>query len=159
MLKKSICLYVIFCIVCFAFIYIPSNNLVFANILKDRKEYTYQFFCSSKQNFNYENVVNVGFGSIVTANQSNVNKIASKVSNVQGQSVSFVGDEKTDVQNILLTFNASVVKIQNFNNMQIVYAYSTKLEKCVYDEDVINLQICFNNGIITVGYPIIMGSY
>ena len=56
--------------------------------------------------------------------------------------------------------NATIIKEEKFDEFWVIYAFSPKIEKfVVMNNKKVNTQIALKNKIITVGTPIILGSY
>ena len=78
--------------------------------------------------------------------------------NLRGESC--VVENDYTVEQILQDFNAKVVKTEHHDNGTSIYAYSKKIKykKKVFNK-VVNLHIELSNGKITLGSPIIYGSF
>ena len=78
--------------------------------------------------------------------------------NLRGESC--VVENECSVEQILQNFNARVVKTEKHDNGVSIYAYSKeiKYKKTLFGK-VVNLHIELSNGKITMGSPVIYGSF
>ncbi|MEG1509395.1 MAG: YwmB family TATA-box binding protein [Clostridia bacterium] len=78
---------------------------------------------------------------------------------VLGISFSFDGNDCT-YKDVINRMCKEVKFEQNFQGISTVYGYTPNWEQTVnIDNEEVNIQIAFNNGKITVGCPLILGSY
>lgn len=64
------------------------------------------------------------------------------------------------IYDCLKVLNGELVKSESVGGIDIVYGYSDDLnDYVVVGGSKINLQIACNNGVTTIGYPLILGSY
>ena len=157
MMKKLLIVFVLMCMCVISIIGLQINNFELINIAKLYPNGTYQFFCGSKQDDNLS-YVSVGKGCIVSCNNSQSENLKNKLTDIQGESFSFV-EENFDIVQFLEILRAKVVKTQTLGDMTIVYAYNNTLQNYVVENQKINLEIAINGSNITVGYPLILGSY
>lgn len=159
-MKKIFLFYILFCLVIASILIIPNKTLVFADIGKLNNLGQYCFYVKGKYELNNCLCTNSGCGTIIQTNFKNAQKIKKEINNIQGESYCFKVSDEEIINKILNLFNAVIVKQQELEDLKIVYGYSAKLDKFVTDEgEKINLQICKNGTNVTVGYPIILGSY
>ncbi|MBR1925820.1 MAG: YwmB family TATA-box binding protein [Clostridia bacterium] len=79
--------------------------------------------------------------------------------NYQGESFCFLGDENNLLE-VLKKLNAKIVKKEVFDNLLVVYGFSPKLKNYILMKNQkVNVQIALNKNKITVGTPLILGSF
>lgn len=79
--------------------------------------------------------------------------------NSKGQSIRFLGND-SDVKELLDKMEIQIVDRQNLANITIIYGYTVKLGKPVtLKGQKVNIQIAKRGASITVGTPLILGSY
>ncbi len=130
--------------------FIPPNA-TYSVVLEKEDDYFFKEF----------NTIRNGNTIIVSTSFSGVKKIKSKNPSVLGESFSFCGDEE-DFFNLIKHFSFINFKVDDFNDIKNIYGYSRKFNASEYIDilgERYNIQIALNNGLITVGYPIIVGSY
>lgn len=77
----------------------------------------------------------------------------------QGISIRFNGS-KDDIDTYLEKMKATKINTQEIDGVFIVYAINNNLkEKVSIDNENINIQIAINKGVVTIGYPLIIGAY
>lgn len=102
-----------------------------------------------------------GAGYILSAKTKNASLVQDCLDNnfVAGESFCFDGDEK-DIKYILKRLSATIKRKEVFDEFELFYAYSPKFYSYItIDNKKINVQIAKNKNTITVGTPIIFGSY
>ena len=103
--------------------------------------------------------IDMGSGKIVQCDVAEFNNTLSHCKDVDGFSVSFTGTI-SDVDRIVRLFNLNVTSTLNIDGLQIVCGNSARLKGGVTLEgERINLQIAYKDGTVTVGSPLILGSY
>lgn len=157
-MKKLSLLSIVFVLLSFININTPS----FYNIKNCYANANYSFYVADDIKFsnNYTEIENAGLGNIVTCNAQICNIVKKDLSNIVGESITFEGTTR-DVINLLDIYNASVVKTEHINeDILCVYASTSKFKNSILiDNQKINLQIAYSNGRVTMGTPIILGSY
>ena len=122
---------------------------------------THTFYATESLNSNTANIIQNGNGFLISTNSQNAKKVLSELNsqNIQGESFCFDGTF-CDVQKILYSLNAQIVKKECFDDFQVFYAHSPKISKYILmNFKKVNMQIVLKNNKITVGSPIILGSY
>lgn len=101
----------------------------------------------------------VGFCQIVQCDASDLAKTLDSCSGVDGISVSFDGAQK-DVQRIVTLLNVEALTEYQLGDVIVFCGFSNKLSGGVTLEGKrVNVQIAYSNGTVTVGSPLILGSY
>lgn len=103
--------------------------------------------------------VDMGLGKKVYCSLSAYNETVKQCDNVDGLSVSFNGTQ-SDVRRLIyrLRLNSSTVK--QIDNISVVCGYSALITGGVIIDGVkVNCQIAYSNGMVTVGFPLILGDY
>ena len=103
--------------------------------------------------------IDIGSGKIVQCNVSDLNYALARCKDVDGFSVSFGGTE-ADIERIVTQFDVKVTSTLNLDGLYVVCGNSARLTGgVVLDGNAVNLQIAYKDGIVTVGSPLILGSY
>ena len=103
--------------------------------------------------------IDMGSGKIVQCSVADFSSALVLCDDVDGFSVSFTGTTQ-DIERIARLFNLNVTSTLNIDGLQIVCGNSTKLTGGVtLDGAKVNLQIAYKDGTVTVGSPLILGSY
>ena len=108
-------------------------------------------------------IITNGNSSIIKTKKKYANSVRKNVTNVMGESMSFEGD-KIKLSLIKEQFEADYILDETIENEIIIFSgfskkYEKDLKKIVVDGQNINFQVAYNNGIITIGTPIILGDY
>lgn len=78
---------------------------------------------------------------------------------VKGESVRFMGSDQ-DIEDIIRQLNIKVVDKQTLAGVVTIYGYSPRLGDYVsVSGEKVNIQIARRGAVVTVGVPLIMGSY
>lgn len=103
--------------------------------------------------------VDMGTGYIVECDVHSYGRTLDMCSGVDGVSVSFCGSID-DVAQIVEIFNLLTVSVCEIDGLYVVCGVSNKLTGGVMlDGTKVNLQIAYKDGVVTVGSPLILGSY
>lgn len=103
--------------------------------------------------------IDMGLGRQVTCSVAEFQTTVLSCGGVDGVSVSFDGSIQ-DLNAILDRLQATQVNAQQLGDLYVACYYSNRLQGgMTLDGKRVNLQIAFRNGTITVGYPLILGSY
>ncbi len=103
--------------------------------------------------------VDMGCGRIVRCSTSGLNEALGKCCGVDGISFSFTGSV-SDMERIARRFSMRDISLQHPDGLTVMCGYSPKIRGglCV-DGRMVNMQIAYRDGTITVGSPLILGSY
>lgn len=103
--------------------------------------------------------IDLGLGCQVTCSSDNLKYTLANCVDVDGVSVTFAGTV-ADVQTTVNRLMANKVSSQQLNGMTVACYYSPLIrERVLIDGKPVNVQIAYNNGTVTVGYPLILGGY
>ena len=103
--------------------------------------------------------IDMGNGRIVQCKVSELQSILKKCNGVDGVSVSFDGNEE-DITRISQCLNLRVTHQYSLDGIEVVCGISSKVNGgVVVDGRTVNVQIAYKDGIVTVGSPLILGSY
>ena len=103
--------------------------------------------------------IDMGSGKIVQCSVADFNNVIFHCKDVDGFSVAFAGTAQ-DVDRIARMFNLKVNSMLNLDGLTVVCGNSAKLVGGVrLDNEIVNLQIAYKDGTVTVGSPLILGSY
>ena len=103
--------------------------------------------------------IDMGSGKIVQCSVADFGSVVAHCKDIDGFSLSFEGSEQ-DVVRIAKLFNMKVTSTLNLDGLQIVCGNSNKLTGgVILDGAKVNLQIAHKDGVVTVGSPLILGSY
>ena len=103
--------------------------------------------------------IDMGNGRIVECRTDELQSVLEKCQDVDGISVSFDGSEE-DVSRIVELLNLNVTHRYETCGIDIVCGQSYKINGgVVLDGKTVNVQIALKDGVVTVGSPLILGSY
>ncbi|MCH5152568.1 MAG: hypothetical protein J1F68_01220 [Clostridiales bacterium] len=103
--------------------------------------------------------IDMGSGKIVQCRVADLNQTLAQCSNVDGFSFCFEGTSQ-DVDRIVRLFNLQVSSRLNLDGLHIICGNSARLTGgVILDGAKVNLQIAYKDGTVTVGSPLILGSY
>ena len=121
---------------------------------------THTFYCSENFFCNDAQTTKNGNGYLICVNTKKAEKLKEQLkNNCQGESFCFVGDYQ-DLTSILKKLNAQTIKEETFDDFCVIYGFSPKLKSYIYiDNQKVNVQIALNKNKITVGSPLILGSF
>jgi hypothetical protein len=154
-------------LLCFSFVFLLVTNLpykapLFYAFAVKQSSAVYSFYVLDELNKsdNYTIINNAGLGSVVRCSARMSKYIKPKLNKIMGESVQFNGSLEAAM--FLINFyQARVVKTEWLQDgMMLVYANANLFSQALYlENDWVNLQICYHNGVITIGSPIILGDY
>lgn len=102
---------------------------------------------------------NLGCGKVVECSVADFNNVVVSCRDIDGLSVTFQGSQQ-DVERIAELFNLKVTSTLDIDGLLVVCGNSAKLKGGVtLDGETVNLQIAYKDGAVTVGSPLILGSY
>ena len=139
----------------------PAKQTYLSDLIKDfnYSNTVYYFYSSNSVKELSANSIRNGNSFIIEIKLDEVNSFRNSLNTIQGESVSFSGtyDEYIKLKEQLFSrfcFDEDLLSIKT------CYGYNKKLSTSVsIDGEIVNLQIAYNNGIITIGTPVILGSY
>lgn len=102
-----------------------------------------------------------GNGFMIQCSNQDAAEIYSRLSPemLSGESFSFSGG-LAEARAILSRLNAEVVNTEEIDQLQIWYAYTHMLGgELNVSGELVNVQIAIRDGVVTVGTPLILGSY
>ena len=103
--------------------------------------------------------ISMGNGKIVQCCVADFNSVLARCNEVDGLSISFSGTEQ-DILRIVQLFNLKISSTLNLDGLRIICGNSNKLTGgVILDGVAVNLQIAYKDGTVTVGSPLILGSY
>ena len=105
------------------------------------------------------NAIDLGLGRQVTCSLCDYKETLAECSGVDGVSFTFCGTPD-DVADVVSRLRAQPVCSQAFDGLTVACYYSPLIRQCVtIDGRSVNVQIACRDGVVTVGYPLILGSY
>ena len=123
---------------------------------------TVSIYCRStelKDNAENRQIVDMGCGKMVLCSVSELDETLSKCRYVDGLSVRFSGDER-DVERIINLFNLQVNSTLCLDGLYVICGNSARLRGgVIVDGCIVNVQIAYKDGVVTVGSPLILGDY
>lgn len=131
------------------------------NFFATNFEGKYVFYTSQILNDENVSVEKSGMGYVLTCSTKYATKIKSKlnINLIKGESFSFLG-VKSEVENLIKRFNIKVLNKEVLDEILVIDGYSSKFGESVCTScGNVNIQIAFNKGTITVGTPLILGSF
>lgn len=103
--------------------------------------------------------IDMGSGRIVSCDANDFLETLAKCDGVDGVSVSFSGTDD-DVQRLISFFRLDTLSSNLLDDLTVICGHSAKIQGGVWiDGQLVNLQIAYRNGTVTVGSPLILGSY
>lgn len=144
----------------FLFIFSSTNDEKFFGFaMAENAEYTFY----TTQLFYDRNAVTIKNGAAyhVCCDFKNAKNIYKKLDKtlLKGQSFCFFS-EKSDLDSFIRRLNISVLTTEQVDNVFIVNGYNSKFGDGVFvGKDYVNIQLAFSCGKITVGVPLILGSF
>lgn len=103
--------------------------------------------------------IDMGNGKIVECSVAGLHETLSKCRNIDGVSVTFDGT-MADVTRIVDLFGLDIVSVYDLDGLHVVCGVSNKVKGGVsLDGEMVNVQIAYKDGVVTVGNPLILGSY
>lgn len=116
----------------------------------------YEFYALSSQNADFDNGV---YAVIKATGSEQAKRVRASASGLKGECVRFNGKPE-DVEIARKKLNLRVIKSQQMGDVYTVYGYSPLLARSVSMEgEKINVQIAYSKGRISIGTPLILGSY
>ncbi|NLC16281.1 MAG: hypothetical protein GX756_00150 [Clostridiales bacterium] len=117
--------------------------------------YTAQKPASAGQDYFFDGIYNQ-----IHCDAKDAAKIKSALKNIKGMSVSFQGDIK-DIEYILNFYKVKIILETYQNQILYIYGYSHLINapSIKIDGNYINIQLALRKNTVTVGAPIILGSY
>ena len=98
-----------------------------------------------------------GFSYIYYCDSRDATSLRKLFTKIDGESITLENGSATSV---LKKLNYNPVSQSNLSSMNVVYAYSARAKTfIVNNRQKINLQIAQNGNTLTVGWPVILGSY
>lgn len=131
----------------------PKN---FCNYVYDiAPDGTVSVYCKSSQ----LDGIDMGSGKIVECSPSELQAVLNKCHGVDGVSVTVEGSQE-DVTRIMQLLTLTVVSNYQLDGLVVVCGKSDKVNGGVLlDGNLVNVQIAYKDGVVTVGSPLILGSY
>lgn len=103
--------------------------------------------------------IDSGLGKQVACDCADFESTLAECSGVDGVSFTFCGTPD-DVADVVSRLRAQPVCSQAFDGLTVACYYSPLIRQCVtIDGRSVNVQIACRDGVVTVGYPLILGSY
>lgn len=158
MKKTMLALYFIMVFVVISFLILPNKKPIFGAkaVVGQSIKYTFYTVDESDKNLTFTKNGNVFF---VSCNLQDAGKVKQKLSNILGESVCFKGDKVAGL-NYISSFNYTSILTEDVNGIFTLYAYTPQIENFVYiNNKKVNIELAVNKGVITIGSPIIVGSY
>ena len=156
--KKLFALYFIMVFVIISFLILPNKKPIFADNLDYDNLVTYTFYTLEKTDDSLSYTKN-GDAFIVSCDANKAVQVKQKLGKILGESVHFNGDKIAGL-NFISKFNYTSILTEDVNGIFTLYAYSPKIENYVYiNNKKVNIELAVNKGVVTIGSPIIVGSY
>jgi hypothetical protein len=119
----------------------------------------YSFYSTETvQSKYFTNVIDLGFSYIYECESTNANRVRPLFKNLDGESIRLNAEESIDA--ILKKLDAIVVSQSTIGDLKNIYGYTARNAQYITEKHrKINLQIAVNNNAVTIGFPVILGSY
>lgn len=149
----------IFCLVIFSIIVIPINKPVFAYYSDNN--IMYSFYTSNIcRNIENTNIIKNGNSCIVKCDSVHANQVKQKLENISGESITINMPTNKQIELISNYLQNKTIKTEVVDGIEIIYGYdATKLMYVMVDGQKTNIQVAINKNNITIGYPLILGSF
>lgn len=121
----------------------------------------YRVYISSSQEFEMDNVNKIKNGNITILESSNINreKIMKYVDCYFGESLTIMSGVHS-INEVFSFLSFKNLQIEQIDNITCYIGYCKGFSKFImYENKRINIQIAVRDNMITVGFPIILGSY
>lgn len=156
--KKLFTLYFIMVFVIISFLILPNKKQIFADSLDYKDVATYSFYTMEKTDESLSYTKN-GDIFIVSCKAEQSGSVKQKLGKILGESICFKGDKIAGL-NFISQFDYTCILTEDVNGIFTLYAYSPKIENYVYiNNKKVNIELAVNKGVVTIGSPIIVGSY
>lgn len=156
--KKMFALYFFMIFAVISFLLLPNKKPLFDDSALNGKNLLYTFYTLEKMDSDLPYTKN-GDAFVHYCDFKNASKVKQQLSGILGESVSFCGD-KVDGLNFLSNFDYTTILVENIDGIWTLYAYSPKIENFVFvNNQKVNIELAVNKNIVTIGSPIIVGSY
>lgn len=151
--------FLVLCLVCFCLIFSQTTT----SLSEFSKNFlgTHTFFSSEKFENEKTTTVANGNGFLISCATQDASEVFLQLekSKIAGECFCFY-EINFDFKKLLKKLNAKIVKTEITQNIYIIYAYSNKFLNFVFVEGKkVNLQIANNNNFVTVGTPLVLGSF
>lgn len=103
--------------------------------------------------------VDLGFGSMVRCSVSALTETYGQCGIIDGVSATFCGDYGC-VQRIMSKLRVNALTEWTYDGLTVISGYSSAVGGALtVDGKPVNCQIAYKNGVITIGFPLILGDY
>ena len=117
------------------------------------------YYASYVKEIKNANVIQNGCMVLFQSNLQDCVEIKKNLSRIDGQSITFCGNEEL-YQEIIMKIFSNIVRTEQVGSILSCYGNVNGLRNCIeIDNKNINIQIVINNNLITIGTPVILGSY
>lgn len=146
----------ILCFIMVGFCNYDAINFAF-NESANPKYYFYVHLSEETEDLHY---TKNGDGGIIALDKSELNLLDNfKIDKMYGKSV-VVNGNNSYYNEIVESMNLQVIKEENFETFTTIYGYNQSLGDCVtINGQQVNVQIAKRGNVISIGYPILLGSY
>ncbi|MBQ0017017.1 MAG: YwmB family TATA-box binding protein, partial [Clostridiales bacterium] len=161
MAKKFLCFYVLLILSLTCVLLVPNKTPIFTNFLSVDNNLDYFFYTNNLNKDLSEDclIIKNGDSFIVKCSKDNANDIKKQLDNIKGESITFKGS-KSKILSYLKILNAEIVLTENMDNIYSVYAYSKNIPDYVYiNHQKVNIQISCTDDTVSIGTPLILGSF
>lgn len=149
----------IYCLVVLAVVCLPINSIFLENFCKYQSS-IYSFYTDELFEGNGISVVKNGKYYILSVDGTNAEIIKSKLNNVYGESVTIKNYSNKAKEEIFLSLSQKEVSKETLREIEIYYFYDATLPNFVIvGGKKTNIQVAVTAQNLTVGYPLILGSF
>lgn len=148
-----------FLIIIFIFIFISFNNDKFIDLCSYYNNASLSVFCENYIEPNDDLFVAIKNGDsyIIQTKANKASEVLKFLTNCSGFMLTFNGT-KENIKNLLSEIK--IIKTEKSADIEIFYAYTCGLlYSTVIDGKKVNFQVAINKNVITIGSPLILGSY
>jgi len=138
---------------------IPQFNLTALNRLYSDAEYSFYVNSLPNELPKGASITKNGAGFIVTTSAVDASMVLKSLPKLEGHSFRFKGNEAS-VERVLAELKGVVLMREALEGIVLCYAYSDRLGKSIVASgQKVNMQIALRDGFVTVGTPVILGSF
>lgn len=150
----------IFCLVIFAIVSLPVSQIALAGFVPDNSAIYSFYTVDNISAIKNANIVKNGNSLIVSCDSKNASIVRNSIINVLGESVQFTNPNNSTLNKINNYLKDKLLHTETVGKTEIKYAYDqTLLRYVMVDGKKVNLQVATNGNLITIGYPLILGSF
>lgn len=150
------------CLACLVALAVNTDlSTPLAAIKSERQDIIYTFYVSGAPgNIEKAEVVKNGNSSIIACKIEDAKSVRRKLKDINGESLSYTAALSDELDWLCSFYSVTVYSTQSIDGITVISGYSSKLGDSIkIDGKNVNIQLAQNGTRITVGCPLILGSY